>query len=278
MITNNNIPVIKSQLCGIVNTVQRLYFCSILQHITENTPLTIIELKKMNDIKENYESKTLWVVLLTAVTMVVEIFFGLTTQSMALLADGIHMGSHVLAIGLSWLAYVLVRKLSKNNKFKGNSDKILSLSGYSSGLMLLVFAVFIMVEAVERFFNPVDIIYKEAILIACIGLAVNVASALLLHHDHAHSDHNIQAAYLHVIADALTSLSAILGLVAGLIWGIPFIDTIAALISSLVIIKWSVGLLKDSGRVLLDIEHDENDHHHHHGHAHYHEHVHHHEN
>jgi cation diffusion facilitator family transporter len=213
-----------------------------------------------------YEKKTLWVVLLTAVTMVVEIVFGLTTKSMALLADGIHMGSHVLAIGLSWLAYVIVRKVSKNKKFTGDSDKILSLSGYSSGLMLLIFAIVIMVEATERFFNPADIVYKEAILVAIIGLVVNVASAFLLHHDHEHSDHNIRAAYLHVIADALTSLSAILGLTAAMIWDIPFIDTIAAIISSLVIIKWSVGLLKDSGSVLLDIKKDHKGHSHNHHH------------
>lgn len=215
-----------------------------------------------------HERKTLWVVLLTAVTMVVEIIFGLTTNSMALLADGIHMGSHVLAIGLSWLAYVIVRKVSKNEKFSGNSDKILSLSGYSSGLMLLIFAIVILVEAIERFVNPVDIVYKEAILVAIIGLGVNVASVFLLHHDHKHSDHNIRAAYLHVIADALTSLSAILGLTVAMLWNIPFIDTIAAIISSFVIIKWSIGLLKDSGRILLDMEqqhgHGHEHHHHHH--------------
>jgi len=208
----------------------------------------------MTEHKSKYENKTMWVVLLTAVTMVVEIVFGLTTKSMALLADGIHMGSHVLAIGLSWVAYIVVRKVSESEKFKGNTDKILSLSGYSSGLMLLIFAIVIMIEAVQRFYNPVDIVYNEAILVAVIGLIVNIASAFLLHHDHEHSDHNIRAAYLHVIADALTSVSAIIGLTAAMIWNIPFIDTIAALISSFVIIKWSIGLLKDSGKVLLDIE------------------------
>lgn len=219
----------------------------------------------MPEHKHEHEKKTLWVVLLTAVTMVVEIIFGLITNSMALLADGIHMGSHVLAIGLSWIAYIVVRKVSKNEKFKGNSDKILSLSGYSSGLMLLLFAFVIMVEAVERFFNPVDIVYREAIFVAIIGLMVNIASAFLLHHDHEHSDHNIRAAYLHVIADALTSLSAILGLTAAMIWDIPFIDTIAAIVSSLVIVRWSVGLLKDSGKALLDMKnaHAEHGHHHH---------------
>ncbi len=203
--------------------------------------------------KHQHEAKTMWVVILTAITMVVEIIYGITTKSMALLADGIHMGSHVLAIGLSWLAYIIVRKVDKSDKFKGNSNKILSLSGYSSGLILLIFAFVILVEAVERFFNPIDIVYKEAILVAIIGLVVNIASAFLLHHNHKHTDHNIRAAYLHVIADALTSLSAILGLVAAMIWDIPFIDTIAAIISSFVIIKWSIGLLKDSGKVLLDI-------------------------
>ena len=214
----------------------------------------------MSEQKNKYENKTMWVVLLTAITMVVEIIFGLTTKSMALLADGIHMGSHVLAIGLSWLAYIIVRRVSKSEKFKGNSDKILSLSGYSSGLMLLIFALVIMIEAIQRFYNPVDIVYKEAILVAIIGLIVNIASAFILHHKHEHSDHNIRAAYLHVIADALTSVSAILGLIAAMIWDIPFIDTIAALISSFVIIKWSVGLLRDSGKVLIDI--DQNNHEH----------------
>ncbi|MCG8701747.1 MAG: cation diffusion facilitator family transporter [Bacteroidales bacterium] len=222
----------------------------------------------MSDHKHKHENKTMWVVLLTAVTMVVEIIFGITTKSMALLADGIHMGSHVLAIGLSWLAYIIVRKVSKSEKFKGNSDKILSLSGYSSGLMLLIFAIVIMVEAIERFFNPADIIYKEAILVATVGLVVNIASAFLLHHEDEHADHNIRAAYLHVIADALTSLSAIIGLTAAMIWDIPFIDTIAAIISSLVIIKWSVGLLKDSGRVLLDMKVENKGHSHGHGHHH----------
>lgn len=203
--------------------------------------------------KHKKEKKTMWVVVLTAITMVVEIIFGITTGSMALLADGIHMGSHVLAIGLSWVAYIFVRKASKNDKFTGNADKILSLSGYSSGLFLLVFALVIIVEAVQRFISPVDIVYKEAILVAIIGLLVNILSAVLLHHDHEHSDHNIRAAYLHVLADALTSLSAILGLTAAMIWDIPFIDAIAAIISSLVIIRWSVGLLRDSGSVLLDV-------------------------
>jgi cation diffusion facilitator family transporter len=186
--------------------------------------------------------------------MVVEIFYGLTTNSMALLADGIHMGSHVLAIGLSWIAYIIVRKVSRNENFAGKSDKILSLSGYSSGLMLLIFAFVILYEAIIRLMNPSEILFKEAILVAVIGLIVNIISAFLLHHEHEHSDHNIKAAYLHVIADALTSVTAIIGLTAAMLWNIIWFDALGAIISSFVIIRWSIGLLKDSGKVLLDFK------------------------
>jgi len=205
-------------------------------------------------IENNKERKTLWVVLLTAITMLVEIFYGITTNSMALLADGIHMGSHVFAIGLSWVAYIVVRKLAAKDSFTGNSSKILSLSGYSSGLILLLFAFFILVEAFERFFAPQNIAYNEAIAVAVIGLIVNVISAILLHHKHDDTDHNIKAAYLHVLADALTSISAIVGLIAARSWNIPFIDPLVAIISSVVIIKWSIGLLRSSGKVLIDIK------------------------
>ncbi len=217
----------------------------------------------MDQLHQKYERKTVLVVILTAVTMVIEIIFGLSTKSMALLADGIHMGSHVLAIGLSWMAYVFVRRVSKSGKFTGNADKILSLSGYTSGLMLLIFAFIIMIEAIQRFYHPVEIIYRDAIFVAVIGLIVNIASAFILKHEHEHSDHNIRAAYLHVIADAFTSVSAIIGLTAAMIWDIQYVDTIAALLSSLVIIRWSYGLLKDSGKVLLDYKSSDHPHHHH---------------
>lgn len=203
---------------------------------------------------QDKEMKTRWVVLLTAVTMVVEIIHGLLTGSMALLADGIHMGSHVLAIGLSWLAYVIIRRLQGSKKLGLNSEKLLSLSGYTSGLLLLVFSGIIIFEAVQRFLSPIDIQYKEAIFVACIGLVVNILSAFILHHDHDHSDINIRAAYLHVLADALTSVSAIVGLIAAMVWDLVYVDTIAAIVSSLVIIKWSVGLLKKSGRSLVELK------------------------
>jgi cation diffusion facilitator family transporter len=207
----------------------------------------------MQENSNNNEQRTKYVALLTAITMVVEIIFGLTTHSMALLADGIHMGSHVLAIGLSWIAYIIIRKVSKNQYFKGKTDKILSLSGYSSGLMLVIFAFVILYEAVMRILNPAEIQFEEAIFVAIIGLFVNLVSAFLLHHKHEHSDHNIRAAYLHVIADALTSVTAIIGLTAAMIWNIIWFDALGAIISSFVIIRWSIGLLRDSGKVLLDL-------------------------
>lgn len=203
--------------------------------------------------KFRFERKTRMVVFLTAVTMIVEILFGLRTNSMALLADGIHMGSHVLAIGLSWIAYIVVRRVSSDNKFTGDSNKILSLSGYSSGLMLLIFAFVILVEAIQRILAPAEIRFREAILVAVIGLAVNIISAFILRHEHEHSDHNIKAAYLHVIADAFTSITAILGLTAALIWNIIWLDALGGILSSFVIIYWSVSLMKDSGDVLLDL-------------------------
>jgi cobalt-zinc-cadmium efflux system protein len=200
---------------------------------------------------EKNRRKTGWVVILTAVTMVIEIIAGWLTGSMALLADGIHMGSHVLAIGLSWAAYVLVQRLSSDPSFTGNKEKVLTLSGYTSGLILLIFAGMIIAGAIGRFINPRVIEYKEAILIAFIGLGVNILSAFLLHHDHEERDNNIRAAYLHVLADAVTSVAAILGLIVAMIWGLAYVDAIAALISSAVIIKWSLGLLRDSGRELV---------------------------
>ena len=172
---------------------------------------------------------------------------------MALLADGIHMASHVMALGLSWIAYILVRKVATQGKFKGDSNKILSLSGYSSGLMLLIFAFVILVEAVQRIIDPSEIRFKEAILVAITGLIVNIVSAFILHHEHEHSDHNIRAAYLHVLADALTSITAIIGLTAALIWDIIWLDALVGILGSFVIIKWSISLMKDSGSALLDM-------------------------
>lgn len=202
-------------------------------------------------VSSRHETRTLFVVLLTAATMGAEIIAGLATRSMALLADGIHMGSHVLAIGLSWIAYVIVRRLSKKGDYRGDTGKILALSGYSSGLMLLIFALAILFQASQRLFDPAVILYREALIVAMVGLVVNVISAFLLHHEQEEADHNIRAAYLHVLADALTSITAIIGLTAAWVWEIPWIDPVVAFLGSLVIIRWAAGLLKATGKELL---------------------------
>jgi cation diffusion facilitator family transporter len=158
-----------------------------------------------------------------------------------------------LAIGLSLIAYVVVRRVSATQRYKGDKNKILSLSGYSSGLMLLIFAFVIFYEAIERVLDPAEIQFKEAILVAIIGLVINIVSAFILHHKKEEADHNIRAAYLHVVADAITSVTAIVALISAMLWGILWLDALGAIISSVVIIRWSVMLLKDSGKVLLDL-------------------------
>lgn len=208
----------------------------------------------MSNVFVSFERKTLWVVALTLAMMLLEIFYGLATHSMALLADGIHMGSHVLAIGLSWMAYRWIRHLQKRNPHRFNASKILSLAGYTSGLVLLIFALGILFQAMQRFYSPLAIQFSEALVVAVAGLVVNLVSAYLLHHDEAHSDHNIRAAYLHVVADAFTSIMAIAGLVANWWWQITWLDTLGALLSGLVIVKWSVGLLMQSGGALIGEE------------------------
>lgn len=201
--------------------------------------------------KSQSEKRTAFVVLFTAVTMVLEISIGLFSKSMALLADGIHMGSHVLAIGLSWGAYVLVRHLERKHAENVDKDRVLSLSAYTSGILLLVFALFIIVEAVKRFLAPnVEIRYVEAMIVAVIGMVVNIICALVLHDKHDEKDFNRQSAYLHVLADALTSIGAIFGLICAMIWDITWIDTLVAFVCSLVIIRWALKLLVHTGKVL----------------------------
>lgn len=200
------------------------------------------------------ERKTRWVVYLTAFTMVLEIVFGYYTNSMALLADGFHMSTHAFALGLAWIAYIISRKYSNHSKFSFSSKKLLSLSGYSSALFLVVIAVLMAIESVNRLLNPLVIKFEEAIFVASIGLVVNVVSAFILQHDEHHSDHNIKAAYLHVIADALTSVTAIIALVGGMIWSIYSLDAISGILSAIVITKWSVDLIRNSGKDLIDFE------------------------
>jgi len=199
-----------------------------------------------------HENKTGIVVLLTAIAMVTEILFGYWTQSMALLADGYHMASHVLAIGLAWVAYFFSRKYASSDKYTFNKKKLLSLSGFTSAILLLIVAITMAFESFLRLITPMEINFKDAIYVAIIGLIVNIICAFILHHKHEHSDYNIRSAYLHVLADALTSIMAITALTLGLYFNLFALDAITGIISSIVISKWALGLIKNAGKNIIE--------------------------
>jgi cation diffusion facilitator family transporter len=218
------------------------------------------------------ERNTLRAVFITAAMMVVEVAGGYALNSMALLADGWHMSSHALALGLSVGAYVLARRLADDRRFAFGTWKIEVLGGYSSALLLGVVAALMAFQSVERLFVPVAIHYDEAIVIAVAGLAVNLLCAWLLkdghHHDHGHDhghahghhehhhDINLRAAYLHVIADAATSVMAIAALAGGKYFGWAWLDPVMGIVGAGLVARWAYGLLRQSGKVLLDAEMD----------------------
>lgn len=219
----------------------------------------------LSDQHRTNERRTWVVIALTFSTMVVEIVSGLFFGSMALLADGWHMASHASALSITALAFYLARKHKDNGKFTFGTGKIGDLAGFSSALLLVLIALFMCYESVQRFTSPVTIHFNEAIFVAVIGLVVNLLSAVLLkeHHTHedsgyadhhTHHDHNLRAAYLHVIADALTSILAIAALVMGKFWGWAFMDPMMGIVGAAFIIRWSYGLLRDSSRILLDYD------------------------
>lgn len=206
--------------------------------------------------------------IITALFMGVEIVAGLITGSMALLADGIHMATHVGALGLAALAYWLARRHAGSARFSFGSGKFGDLAAFASALLLGATAIFVAVESVGRLIAPASVAYADALLIACIGLVVNIVSAFILkdshdhgHHDHAHGHHhghdnNMRAAYVHVLADAATSVAAIAALAGAYWWGLSFLDPLCGLIGAGVIGAWSYGLIRDSAMVLLDAESD----------------------
>lgn len=227
-----------------------------------------------NDLKRPGESRTLIVVCVTAAMMVVEIVAGIAFGSMALLADGLHMASHTAALGLSFAAYVVARRLARDTRFSFGVGKLNTLAGFTSAILLLGFAVAMVTESVGRLLNPVEIVFDSALLVAVIGLVVNGLSAWVLsssshsgehghhahahahahehhHHDH-HDDHNLRAAYLHVLADALTSILAIAALLAGKYLDAVWMDAAMGIVGAILVTRWSVGLIRESSRVLLD--------------------------
>ena len=205
-----------------------------------------------HDHSHHHEKKTRWVVYLTIVVMTLEISFGYYSNSMALTAEGWHMSTHVFAIGLTWLAYFFARKYSMHEKISFRKEKVFALGGFTSAIVLQVIAIVMIIESTERLMHPLPIKFSEAIFVACIGLVVNLLSAFLLHHDHEHTDHNIRAAYVHVLADGLTSLTAIIALTAGMFWNLFWLDAVSGLIGSVVITSWAVQLIQNSGKELIE--------------------------
>lgn len=205
------------------------------------------------------ERNTYRVIALTATMMVVEIIAGSLFGSMALLADGWHMASHASALGITAFAYWYGRRRADDPRYSFGTGKVGVLGGYTSAVVLGVIAALIAWESLGRLWQPVVIRFDEAIAVASIGLVVNLVCAYLLrdhtdaagHHVH-HHDHNLRGAYLHVLADALTSLLAIGALVSGRFFGWHWMDPAMGLVGSAVIARWSYGLLRDSSRVLLD--------------------------
>lgn len=210
--------------------------------------------------------RTLRVVALTAVMMIGEIIAGYTTGSMALLADGFHMATHAGALSVAAAAYAYSRRYVGNPAFSFGTGKVGDLAGFASALVLALIALGIGIESALRLFRPITVAFGEATVIAAIGLVVNIVSALLLagshdhshghHHGHgahtAHADNNLRSAYMHVLADALTSVLAIAALLSGRYLGWIWLDPVMGIVGGVVIARWSWSLMRDTAYVLLD--------------------------
>lgn len=220
------------------------------------------------DEKKSAERRTLAVSVVTVLTMIVEIVAGIAFGSMALLADGLHMGSHATALAVSVFAYRYTRIHAKDARFNFGTGKVNSLAAFASATMLALFALVMAWESARRFLSPVAIGFDRAILVAVLGLIVNGGCLAILrgydspdhagHAGHApthtaHGDHNFRSAYLHVMADALTSVFAVLALLAGKYLGQPWLDPFMGLAGAALVVRWSWGLLRSSTRVLLDM-------------------------
>lgn len=214
------------------------------------------------------EKRTWLVVVLTGLTMVAEIVAGYLFNSMALLADGWHMASHMVAIGMSATAYLLARRYANDRRFAFGTWKIEVLAGFASAILLVIVALLMIGESLARFWAPAQIGFDEALWVALIGLMVNLLSAWLLReeHDHHHSGHhdhsggkdlNRHAAFVHVLTDALTSIAAIIALLGGKYFGWGWLDPLMGIIGAIVILVWARGLLRDTTKVLLDREMDD---------------------
>ena len=213
---------------------------------------------------EENAKRTLWVVALTVVMMVGEIVAGYITGSMALLADGFHMATHAGALGIAAVAYSYARRHASSSRYSFGTGKVGDLGGFASALILGMVSLVIAVESVMRLLQPTEVQFGTATLIAIVGLIVNIVSALLLGHGHSHGhddhhghghghgDNNLKSAYVHVIADALTSVLAIAALLAGRYLGWVWLDPVMGIVGAIVIARWAWSLMGVTSAVLLD--------------------------
>jgi cation diffusion facilitator family transporter len=219
--------------------------------------------------KTTIEKRTLVVVIITFTMMIAEIFFGWITNSMALLADGWHMGTHAFALGISLVAYFMARKHAANDRFSFGTWKIEILGAYSSALVLGMVSLLMVYTSVERLLHPLAIHYNQALSVAITGLVVNIICAIILNvgshsHDHHHhnddahpqnrhtNDLNLKSAYMHVVADALTSVLAIVALFGAQYFNYTWLDPLMGIVGAFLIARWAFFLLRDSGSILLD--------------------------
>lgn len=209
-----------------------------------------------HSINKDNAKKTFIVIVVTLITMFLEIGYGYYTNSMALLSDGWHMGTHAFALTITFAAYILISKLDNSPLFPKGTGKISTLAGFVSSIFLGLTGIVVLAESIERFFNPLTISFDTAILIAVIGLVVNGICLLIMESGSKKSDYNYKAAYLHILTDALTSVFAIIALIAGKFAGLIFLDPIMGLLGGYLILRWSIGLIKDTTVILLDMESD----------------------
>jgi cation diffusion facilitator family transporter len=221
-------------------------------------------------VKRRGENRTLIVIAITTIMMVVEIAAGIFYGSMALLADGLHMASHAVALGINAFAYIYARRHAHNESFSFGTGKVNTLGGYTGAVLLAGFAFVMVWESGHRLISPIDIAFNQAIFVAVLGLIVNGISVVILgDHDHGHEhehehehehghhhhhDHNLVSAYLHVLADALTSLLAIFALLAAKYFGFIWADPAMGIVGAVLVARWSLGLLRSTSNILLDRE------------------------
>lgn len=209
-----------------------------------------------HSVNKDNAKKTFIVIVVTLITMFLEIGYGYYTNSMALLSDGWHMGTHAFALTITFAAYILISKLDNSPLFPKGTGKISTLAGFVSSIFLGLTGIVVLAESIERFFNPLTISFDTAILIAVIGLVVNGICLLIMESGSKKSDYNYKAAYLHILTDALTSVFAIIALIAGKFAGLIFLDPIMGLLGGYLILRWSIGLIKDTTVILIDMESD----------------------